>query len=225
MSNDNQNIILIGTNHANNGNCNHIELLKIIERIKPDVIFLEMMPSEYIYYYQHKTRSRLESDAILLYLEKQNVVQILVDYDILPDKLFFDNDRNMHYEIEKRSREYCYLIDTNSALVAHYGFKYLNSSDCLNLNKALYTEIEETLKFINNDKYFPIRKAWIDHEELRDNTMMTNIYNYCKEYNFTTGIFLTGTAHRKSIIEKIPIYNEKFNLNINWNYTNYENIL
>lgn len=121
------NIILIGTNHANKGNCNHIELLKIIERIKPEVIFLEMMPSEYNYYYQYKTRSRLESDTILLYLEKQNVIQVLVDYDILPDQLFFDNDKMMHYEIERRSRGYCNLIDTNSALVAQYDFKYLNS--------------------------------------------------------------------------------------------------
>jgi len=43
-------IILIGTNHTNKGNCNHIELLKIIERIKPNVIFEERRPSTYDVY-------------------------------------------------------------------------------------------------------------------------------------------------------------------------------
>ena len=196
------NIILIGTNHTNKGNCNHIELLKIIERIKPNVIFEERRPSTYDDYYKNKTSNSLESDAILLYLENNNVIQVLVDYDTMPDTSFFNNDKMMHYQLEKRSRGYRYLIDTNSALVAQYGFKYINSNDCLNLNKALYIEIEETLKFINKEELFPIRRAWVEHEELRDNTMMTNIYNYCRDNNFSTGIFLTGTTHRESIIKK-----------------------
>ncbi|MCL2722706.1 MAG: hypothetical protein FWD47_15360 [Treponema sp.] len=214
------NIILMGSYHADKGNCNHTELLRIIENIKPDVIFEEKPSLYYDFYYKDKTRSCLESDAINLYLENNSLIQILVDDEvILPE-----NSKYLYEQIEKRSGNYRNLIDTNSYRVSKYGFKYLNSVDYLNYHQVLENEIEETLKFINNDKLFLIRKAWLEWEEKRDNEMMKKIYNYSKSNNYNIGIFLVGAAHRASIIKKIPVYNTKESKTLNWNYSEYEDI-
>ncbi|MCL2721384.1 MAG: hypothetical protein FWD47_08610 [Treponema sp.] len=215
------NIILIGSYHRNKGNCNHFELLKILEKIKPDVIFEEKPPSNYDVYYKDKTRSCLESDAVNLYLEKNNLTQVLVDDDIMPP----DKSEYMYNQIEKRSHNYRNLIDTNSIYTEHYGFRYLNSVDCLKYYHAIENEIDETLKFINDEKLFPIRKSWLKWLEKRDNVMMTNIYNYSKNNYYNTGIFLVGTAHRGSIIEKIPEYNSNEGIILNFNYSDYEDII
>ena len=215
------NIILIGSYHGNKGNCNHIELLKILEKIKPDVLFEEKHPSYYDAFYKNKTRNNLESDAINLYLENHSLNQVLVDDNVMPPT----NSEYMYNQIEKRSHGYRNLIDTNSIYTEYYGFKYLNSDICLNYHQALGNEIEETLKFIGDENLFPIRKAWLEWVEKRDNTMMVNIYNHSKNNEYKTGIFLVGTSHRKSIIEKIPEYNNKEGVILNWNYCEYENIL
>jgi len=210
------NVILIGSYHGNKGNCNHIELFKILEKIKPDVVFEEKPPSNYDAYYKDKTKMCLESDAINLYLEKHSLTQILVDDEEIPPDSFFQNDEYMHSQIEKRSYGYRNLIDRNSHRTGNYGFKYLNSIDCLKYYQILNYEIEETLKFIKNDILFPMRKSWLEWLEKRDNVMMTNIYNYSKNNQYNTGVFLVGTAHRGSIIEKIPEYNRKEGIVLNW---------
>lgn len=50
------NIILIGTAHIENGQCNSDELYKIIESINPDVIFEEMPSSHFNVYYATKLK-------------------------------------------------------------------------------------------------------------------------------------------------------------------------
>ena len=217
------NITLIGSYHANKGICNHNELYKIIERINPEVIFEEKPSSFHDVYYKDKSKSNLESDAINQYLENNTVIQIPVDNEIIPPDTFFNKSKYMYDQIEKRSRIYRNLIDTNAFIISQSGFRYLNSIECLNYYIALENEIEETLKFIGNDDFYPIRKSWLDWVERRDNVMMSTIYNYCKENKFNTGLFIVGTAHRKSIIEKIPVYNNE--IKINWNYSDYKNII
>jgi hypothetical protein len=216
-------IILIGTYHKEKGICNHFELFKIIENINPEVIFEEKPASYYNHYYIYKNRSNLESDAINLYLEKYKVTQVLVDYETMPPETFFKSDQHMHEQIERRSYGYREIIDTNSKLIEIYGFKYLNSNECKNMFKALDCEIEETLKFINKEKLYEIRKLWNDAIEKRENEMIKNIYNCSKLNEYKTGLFLIGAAHIESIIHKIQEYNE--DEKIYWNYSEYEGIL
>lgn len=48
------NITLVNTYHCEKGNCNLIELFKIIENINPEVIFEELYVSNYNEYYIEK---------------------------------------------------------------------------------------------------------------------------------------------------------------------------
>jgi hypothetical protein len=219
------NLILIGTNHKSKGICNLSELSKIIENINPEVIFEEIAPSYFDNYYKDKTNSKLETDTIIKYLENHQVEHIPIDYDNVPPISFFRDDQHMHERIERFSYTYRHLVDTNSFYIEKYGFKYLNSNDSINLNKALDNEIEETLKMFDNEKLFLIRKAWNDLNEIRENEMIKNIYNYSMEHKYNVGLFLIGAAHRGSIIDIIQRYVVKEEIKLNWNYDDYSNIL
>jgi hypothetical protein len=218
-------ITLIGTYHKAKGICNLAELYKIMETVNPEVIFEELPPSCFDAYYKDKTDNKLESDAINKYIENHQIEHIPIDYDNVPPASFFRTDQYMHERIERRSYTYRNLIDVNSFYIEHFGFKYLNSIDCMNLYKRLDDEIGETLQAYNDEKLFQIRKAWNYLNEKREFEMIKNIYNYSTKYKYNTGLFLIGTAHREAIINKIKQYEIENKLKLNWNYSFFNNVL
>jgi hypothetical protein len=52
--------------------------------------------------------------------------------------------------------------------------------------------------------------------ETYENSMLRNIYIYCKDNIFQKARFMCGVAHRKSIIEKINANKDQYEININW---------
>jgi hypothetical protein len=44
---------------------------------------------------------------------------------------------------------------------------------------------------------------WLDADDLRDQKMVANIAEYAARSEFTSGVFLVGAAHRKSIMDKV----------------------
>lgn len=211
------NVLMIGVYHVAKGVCNHIELCKILEKIKPDVIFEETPPSYFDKYYIDKTDRRLESDAILIYLERKHVEHILVDCEIIPPDSFFRENEELNIWVERRNYDYRNSIDMISALTNQYGFKFLNNDDYNNLNARIESAIDNTIRNPNKDGWIRIRKNWNEHNNLREHTMLENIYKYSKEHQYETGIFLVGAAHKVSMIKKIPEYQSKENSILNWN--------
>ncbi len=218
------NITLICTVHEEKGICNINELYKIIEKINPEIIFEEIPPSAFDAYYKDKNRNNLETNTINKYLEGHQIEHIPVDYFNIPTSFFEDNGY-MHKRVEAISYDYRRLIDTHSLYVKQYGFKYLNSVYCDNLHNELYNAIEKALETINDEKLFQTYKLWNDNIEKREYEMINNIYSYCENNKFNTGLFFIGAAHRESIIKIIQKHAGTENVEINWNYSNYENIL
>ena len=218
------NITLICTFHEEKGICNLNKLYKIIETINPEIIFEEIPPSAFNAYYKGKNRNNLETNTINKYLESHQLEHIPVDYYNIPAS-FFEDHRYMHKRVEANSFEYRNLIDTDSSYVRQYGFKYLNSIYCNNLHKKIYNTIEKALHKINDDKLSQTHKLWNDVIEKREYEIINNIYSYNKEHKFNRGLFFIGAAHRESIINKIQKHAGTEYLKLNWNYSNYDNIL
>lgn len=214
-------ITLLGTNHAENGLANSNELYRIIEKVNPEVIFEEIPPICFESYYITKKRSNLETETINLYLEKYSIKHVPVDIYNVSDS-FFKNTAKVHEKVERKSRKYRQLIDENKYRTGKYGFKYLNSVDCEELQAELSKEILETVKEINDANLIQYWNTWVDVEESRDLKMIENIYNYSMSNEFEIGLFTIGAAHRKSIIRKIE--NNVLYKNIQWKYHDYENI-
>ena len=214
-------IKLVCSVHSENGLCNAGELLKILQEIEPEVVFEEIRPSDFDSYYKHGTNQVLETQAIKKYAEFKSFQQVPVDrYNIPEDHLAEikrDFDRVLDC-VEGTSREYLDLTKQNDNNACRYGFNYLNSVECAEM-MARISEIEEKTIIGTADQDL-IRglERWRHLIQRRDFEMIENIYEYCRENVFDTGVFLIGAAHKTGIVKEIERYaNTEADLII-WNF-------
>jgi len=206
------NITLISTIHKGNGKCNTDELRKIIETICPEVIFLEALDSCYTEY-DHLLlaqfgvyNKRLEINAIQKYSQNH-----LFDYiPVLDNGLSEEFDKRL--DLVSKHSDCQKLIDNYHSLEMEYGFQFLNSEKSIQLHEEM-REIENYI--LNNNEICQKSNENIDAYE---NSMLHNIYAYSRENLFDKALFMCGSAHRKSIIEKIERYKIEENLKLNWTF-------
>ena len=215
-------IFLINTRHDAIGQCNSNELFQIFEQICPDIIFEEMPPSHYDAYYVHKSSKSLESEAIDKYTQAHKTKHIPIDSENMPSEEFFEDYHYMISRIEGLTDSNGFTFrnktDLNRDYVAKYGFRYLNSNDCVKINSEINNAIEGGLKKINEEKLSQTFKSWNEAHDMRENHMLKYIYKYSSENNFEKAIFTIGGSHRGSIIKKITEFQKNEKLNLNWQY-------
>ena len=211
------NITLISTVHKEYGNCNSNELLKIIENICPDVIFLEAFEANYSEYDQMLFSQfgvyieRLELKAIQKYSQNHTFEYVPVLDIGLSDEF------ETKIKIVSENQEYQKLLDNYNLLEMDDGFHFLNSKK----NIALQEEMRELENRIIDDKI--MHQKANESIDAYEHSMLRNIYAFSKEKSFNTAIFMCGAAHRKSIIEKIEEYEKKEPIKLNWTFYNDKN--
>ena len=209
------NITLICSSHVEYENCNPIELFKIIEIIKPEIIFEEIPYDRYDKYYKYKSAYTLETDAINMYLEKYNVIHIPVDTyefsDEIQGKINF-----MYKTISENNSDYTKLVKKQFLATIQNGFSFLNSDLFDDLIEEIHSIEKNTLKLINDNELFNIYNKWMEITNSRENEILNNIYKYSKEKEYNNAILVIGAEHGKSILNKVKEYNFKENIEINW---------
>jgi hypothetical protein len=204
------NITFISTIHKELGKCNAEELYKIIEKLNPELIFLEAVDNTYSEYEEflfstyRQYHQKLEIAAIQKY-SSDSVVHYIPVCEGGLSEAFHRKTR-----IVCQNRGVQKLIDHFNSLAANQGFKFLNSLECINLQEEM--RLLET-QVLNNSHLDKIVKADIHDYE---NTMIRNINSYCKDNQFGSAIFMCGAAHRKSIIEKIIKTEIGQQVNVTW---------
>ncbi|WP_430816555.1 hypothetical protein [Carboxylicivirga sp. RSCT41] len=217
------NITLITTTHTENGKCNSQELYKIIDSIKPDVIFEEMTTENFdlVYNKNQIPQGALEVKSIKEYLKNHIIKHIPVDIPPNPDlstneiKTMFDEFKR--YEVYKN-----FEIEQNKQ-INQLGFNYINSKK----SSQLFKRIEKfEISLISFGQYknniHKTYKRFHAEQNNRENAMLQNIYSYAAESPFSSAIFFIGCAHRNSIIEKIRTFQLQKELNLNWTIYNPE---
>lgn len=206
------NIIFISTIHKEIGECNAEELYKIIEKLAPEVIFLEAVEDTYSSYehYNYTTygvvHQKLELSAIQKYNQSHTFEYVPVCVNSLSDAF------HKKFEIVCRNRDLQLLIDKSVSLAATFGFNFLNSIESMNLQEEM--RVLES-QILNDSELDRIVKADI---EAYEDPMIQNIYSYCKNHKFDTAVFMCGAAHRKSIIEKVKKFQESESIKLNWTF-------
>jgi len=209
------NITLICSSHAEIGNCNPIELSKIIEAIKPEIIFEEIPYDRFDKYYEYKSAYTLETDAINMYLENNNILHIPVDTYEFPDEIQ-EKINVLYNSISENNPEYIKLLKEQYIMTIQNGFSFLNSDRINNIIEDIHNIEKNTLKLLNNNELFSIHNKWTEITNNRENEMLNNIYKYSKENKYNNAVLITGAEHGKSILSKAKEYNIKENLEINW---------
>lgn len=210
------NITLINTRHQALGECNSNVLHQIIESINPEVIFEETSTE----FSKSRNHFSLEGYTIGMYSVTHKIKRVPVDSVDMPSEIFFQKHENLLKRIEGladiNGSNYRNFTDKHKEYVELYGFKYLNSIDCINIKAEINNAIENGLQKINNDQLFKTHQLWKDINEKRENEMLQNIYKYSKENSYDRAIFTLGSGHRKSIIQKIEEYEKNETLKLNW---------
>jgi hypothetical protein len=203
-------ITLISTMHRELGKCNADELCKILESERPEVIFLEALEDTYSQYQKENFASygvyhrQLEIEAIQKYSNYNPIKYIPVLDDELTDLL------EEKYEAIPENSQLRRMQQELAKLSESEGFPFLNSQSCMTLH-AKMRALENRL--LNNDQLDEALSADIDAYE---NAMMRNIYSYCQNNQLSKAVFMCGSAHRQSIIEKITYFQANESVDINW---------
>ena len=204
------NITFISTMHKEIGKCNADELCYILEKESPNVIFLEALNNTYSNYEKNIFSSfgiyhqKLEIKAIQKYCHISPIEYVPVLNSGLSE--LFGNKCN----IISKNIQFQKLLDDYNSLAGELGFSFLNSVESIKLQKKLRM-FEYSI--LNNNNLNDRVNEDIDAYE---NSMLQNIYSYCKNNQFEKAVFMCGVAHRHSIIEKIGSFNSKEKMDLNW---------
>lgn len=211
-------IILISTGHSENGLCNSNELYKIIERIKPEVIFEEVSPTKFEGVYKGTRKDSLETSTIKKYLEKYLIEHVPVDMDgdEIDERRIQANYNKIARTLVLHDRLYKHLVGQQRYLAEHYGFPYLNSKHCNELLANRFLSENQLLPNINQEGVFQMYNEWLNMNDKRENEMIRNIYNYSYQNKYSKALFLVGAAHRKPLIDKISKFEINNNQNLDW---------
>jgi hypothetical protein len=195
-------ITLVCTVHNEMGLCNEDKLMGILEEVGPDVIFEEMRQSDFVSYYRDKSKHTLETRTVGRYLEDRPARQVPVDDFVIPEGFRIDMDILFDY-VESNNDEYCSLIAERYQKTNRLGFRYLNSPEFEALSKRSRELFEKTIVLSKIDSLKKLLSTWNDHLRRRDDSMLENIYDFCRKNSFTEGVFLVGAEHMSSITEDI----------------------
>lgn len=207
-------VSLICTIHAEMGRANVSELHAILERVRPEVIFLEAPVVSVSDKFDIEQLGNMESAAVIRYRKGHPAILVPVDIPT-PDESFFRRSRELFGDLPRQSYEYDRLMEKNKENVEEAGFVYLNGERHSEYQSELHEETIKTLEKINNSVFSEFYGLWIKTKELREREMILNIARYCRENEFSRSAFLVGAAHRTSVIEK----SKEQSAAIHWDYS------
>lgn len=194
-------ITLICSSHRESGHCNVRELLRILQELEPDTIFEEVRPTDCTSH----NKFILEGRAVTAYRMFKSFQRVPIDQFDMPPHLRAVMDSVLKY-VSATSPEYLALGQEHDSAVLLQGFTYLNSLACERVMTRM-SEIEErTSNYSGDQSLIRALGMWREFTQRRDAAMVSNIYKYCRENTFDTGLFLVGAAHRGGVAEAIKQY-------------------
>jgi len=194
-------ISLVSTVHKEKDLANVENLYSILKHIKPEVIFIELHSDDYDHYFTTYSRMTLESDSVNMY-RKDNPVEIILVDSKTPDPILHNDFDFLFNKIDSNSDCLESISGYIHQFTCQYGFPYLNSKKH---NEHLSAQKEEefnTIDKLNDPKLRGLYESWENIHKQRENEMLNNIKEYSGKHSFNRAVFLVGSAHSQSIIEK-----------------------
>lgn len=194
-------VVVVGVEHQERGLATIAALHDILERIGPEVNFLEIPPDNFAAF-KYGSRSNLESAAAMKYRQCRQVSLVPVDM-ATPDEQFFRNFQYLDRRLSRTSATYRSLVDQHSANVAAEGLEYLNGNRCSHAWLNIYVAMEAGIQKLSHEPELPgILQAWRDTSFAREAAMLTSIDAYLAHNAFELGVLLIGVAHVSAILER-----------------------
>jgi hypothetical protein len=187
----------------------HVEyLVKILQKLQPDVIFQEVPPLD---------DRRLEAQAVSEYCKiNASCKPVFVDeYKAPVDALNIMRLLDAGFEdVADRSTTYQQLETERRERTCQDGFVYLNSDLFVNTSVRMEQIEDEMMEGPATEALQWFRQ--VTHK--REIEMMRNIYSHSRKTAFGSGVFLVGAAHRTGIAKLIENFSRREPDLIAWNF-------
>ncbi len=211
------NITLVCTHHSELGRANSHELYKIIDSIKPDVIFEELTEDLFDKFYKQDIVpfELPEITSVKTYLQDHTASHFPVDIKE-SDKISYDE---IKYLLETLSKygAYSKLEEDHKKFVFQEGYVFLNSKKSEELiEQKKYLERSLLGFHINKDRLLRIHDLFYDEQHNREHGIIKNVYNFSEKIEYRQALLLLGSGHRKTIFEKVKKNEFKSRIRLNW---------
>ncbi|WP_418502534.1 hypothetical protein [Flagellimonas sp.] len=210
-------VIVLGTMHSEGGACSSEKLLKIIEKISPEVIFCEAAPEVF--------PKMIEATEDFNPPEIKIIREILADCSIkiVPVDIhgIVVGDERMDeifdWIIEKMENyKNAVRIQINETYKEGYNFLNSKKNDKINFDKALM-EREIVTKENNRELTLDYVK-WVKWNNIRENHWIKLIHENFHENKFNTAVLMVGSAHRVGLQHKIMELDFNRKTPLSWNF-------
>ncbi|MBN8877030.1 MAG: hypothetical protein J0I32_05745 [Sphingobacteriales bacterium] len=211
------NITLVGTHHSELGKCNSDELYKIIESIRPDIIFEELPQDLFDRFYKENNIpfDTPEVKAVRRYMKDHTTSNIPVDINVngnLPT-----SEINYLFNTFGKYHAYSKLEEEQKKLAFEEGYAFLNSKrndELIEEKKAAEMNLIEWQ--VNKNRLSRIYELFYEEQHKREYEIIKNIYNYSEKTAYNQAVLLIGSGHRKTIWEKIKKHESESHVKLNW---------
>lgn len=193
-------VLIVPSVHRDTGLANASELLGLLERVGPEVIFLEFPPSRFEEFFDPR-RGSLEATASSNYRNQHPVELVPVDSASLGVE-FAEAADYLFDRIEDANPNHGRLRYLHQQLVFTGGFTYLASADSKTRWMAIEQEIRGTVEALGDPRLNDAYTSWTRAHELREAAMIRGVGGYSRERPFGRGVFLVGLAHAHSILDR-----------------------
>lgn len=190
-------ITLVCTCHNERGACTEDALLGILRDLDPDVVFLEARASDLDAF----ATQWLEARAIQRYSQRRRVEAVPVDDFKMPASFRSDTDAVFDY-VEQHSVEFNALEDERD-MAAALGFEAMNDGDFEAVVEKCESSMERSILLSSNEELVTRHATWTSFVRQREDSMLSNIYDFCRTSPHLRGAFLVGAAHLSSLVRGI----------------------
>jgi hypothetical protein len=213
-------VIVLGTVHEERGVCTSEELFKIIQEIKPEVIFCETSLEKLPKMLKATDSFNTPEIKVIRRLIKGKSIQI-VPIDEIEDS--FDQRLEAMFSLFKRKMKVYSNASTILSNEAYLkGFPFLNSLDG---DKIFRDQNDMEMYFIEKAKNHELSKFhsdWSKWNDKRENQWINIIHDYFKINNPKKAVFLVGAGHRFRLIDKIKNIEESNKLFFDWDFFHFK---
>ncbi|WP_321867732.1 hypothetical protein [Paraburkholderia tropica] len=194
-------VLIVSSVHNETGKATAGALDWLLDRLRPDVIFLECSPTQFPAF-QNGLGRTLESTAVGLYRRRHEVVLEPVDLhlpDAEPLKLKIDE---LFERIEAESPRYRQMDEANSQSTEQWGFAYLNSRDNAWLECEIQREMRVAVEAAGDSRLTDLYELWTRINDQREQEMIHRVVAIATQSSFMKSVLLVGAAHRPSLIAR-----------------------
>jgi hypothetical protein len=211
------NITLVCTHHSEYGKCNSDELYKIIDSLRPDIIFEELPQNLFDKFYKGNEipYEPPEVKSVKRYIKDHTISNFPVDIDV-SNSLSVNQIKYMFSTFNKYAI-YSKIEEDQKKMFFQEGYGFLNSKqneELVEKKKSLEKSLIEIQ--INKDQLCRIHELFYQEQHNREDEIIKNIYNYSEQIAYNQGLLLLGSGHRKSIFEKMKKYKSESKVKLNW---------